>query len=93
LQSTIGGELYLQPCAIILKLEGSGGKCRCVEVAKGSEADPRPMPKLMALCNRMYGRDGSDSKSSERVREARESVTEFLLINHPLDCPVCDQAV
>jgi NADH-quinone oxidoreductase subunit G len=28
-----------------------------------------------------------NSKSSERVREARESVTEFLLINHPLDCP------
>jgi NADH-quinone oxidoreductase subunit G len=35
--------------------------------------------------------DGMEvNKSSERVREARESVTEFLLINHPLDCPVCD---
>jgi NADH-quinone oxidoreductase subunit G len=33
-----------------------------------------------------------NSKSSDRVKEARESVTEFLLINHPLDCPVCDQA-
>ncbi|MEY3500147.1 MAG: hypothetical protein RL308_1816, partial [Bacteroidota bacterium] len=33
-----------------------------------------------------------NSKSSERVTEARKSVTEFLLINHPLDCPVCDQA-
>jgi NADH-quinone oxidoreductase subunit G len=44
------------------KLEGSVGKCRCclVEVAKGSEADP--MPKLMALCNRMYGRDGSEQQ-------------------------------
>lgn len=29
---------------------------------------------------------------SKRVREARESVLEFLLINHPLDCPICDQA-
>lgn len=29
---------------------------------------------------------------SKRVRKARESVLEFLLINHPLDCPVCDQA-
>ena len=27
-----------------------------------------------------------------RVRDARESVLEFLLINHPLDCPICDQA-
>jgi NADH-quinone oxidoreductase subunit G len=26
------------------------------------------------------------------VRDARESVTEFLLLNHPLDCPICDQA-
>lgn len=29
---------------------------------------------------------------SKRVRKARESVLEFLLINHPLDCPICDQA-
>src|ERR1044072_9517104 len=28
---------------------------------------------------------------NKRVREARESVLEFLLINHPLDCPICDQ--
>jgi NADH-quinone oxidoreductase subunit G len=29
---------------------------------------------------------------SPMVRECREGVTEFLLINHPLDCPICDQA-
>jgi hypothetical protein len=28
---------------------------------------------------------------NKRVREARESILEFLLINHPLDCPICDQ--
>jgi NADH-quinone oxidoreductase subunit G len=28
---------------------------------------------------------------NKRVREARESIMEFLLINHPLDCPICDQ--
>lgn len=28
---------------------------------------------------------------SKRVRKARESVLEFLLSNHPLDCPICDQ--
>ena len=32
------------------------------------------------------------SETSERVREARDAVMEFLLANHPLDCPVCDQA-
>jgi len=32
------------------------------------------------------------SETSERVREARNAVMEFLLANHPLDCPVCDQA-
>jgi len=30
--------------------------------------------------------------STPMVKECRESVTEFLLINHPLDCPICDQA-
>jgi len=30
--------------------------------------------------------------SSEMVKESRNGVTEFLLINHPLDCPICDQA-
>src|SRR3546814_961250 len=29
--------------------------------------------------------------TSEKVKRAREGVMEFLLINHPLDCPICDQ--
>lgn len=29
---------------------------------------------------------------TERLREARENILEFLLLNHPLDCPICDQA-
>lgn len=29
--------------------------------------------------------------NTEKVKKARESVIEFLLINHPLDCPICDQ--
>jgi NADH-quinone oxidoreductase subunit G len=77
------------------KLEGSGGKCRTclVEVAAGSTADPRPMPKLVASCSTPV-MDGMvvKNKTSERVFENRGGVTEFLLINHPLDCPVCDQA-
>ena len=91
----IGGESVPPAMCYYSKLKGSGGKCRCclVEVSKGSEADPRPMPKLMASC--VTGvMDGMEVKSisSERVVDARKSVTEFLLINHPLDCPVCDQA-
>jgi NADH-quinone oxidoreductase subunit G len=77
------------------KLEGSGGKCRTclVQVTKGSEKDPRPMPKLVASC-RTNVMDGMEVRNttSPQVKEAREGVVEFLLINHPLDCPVCDQA-
>jgi NADH-quinone oxidoreductase subunit G len=77
------------------KLKGSGGKCRTclVEVSKGSGADPRPMPKLVASC-RTTVMDGMEVKNitSERVIDARKGVVEFLLLNHPLDCPVCDQA-
>lgn len=91
----IGGESVPPAMCYYSKLKGSGGKCRCclVEVSKGSDANPTPMPKLMASC--VTGvMDGMEVKSisSPRVQEARKSVTEFLLINHPLDCPVCDQA-
>jgi NADH-quinone oxidoreductase subunit G len=63
-----------------------------LEVAKEVTQIQRPMPKLMASC--VTGcMDGMEvnSKSSDRVKEARESVTEFFIINQ-LDCPVCDQA-
>jgi NADH-quinone oxidoreductase subunit G len=77
------------------KLEGTGGKCRTclVEVSKGSEKDPRPMPKLVASC-RTTIMDGMEVKNitSEKVVDARAGVVELLLINHPLDCPICDQA-
>jgi NADH-quinone oxidoreductase subunit G len=77
------------------KLQGSGGKCRTciVQVTKGSEKDPRPMPKLVASC-RTTVMDGMEVKNetSPIVQEARKGVVEILLINHPLDCPICDQA-
>lgn len=77
------------------KLSDCGGKCRCclVEVSKGSERDPRPMPKLQPSCVTAV-QDGMEVKSatSEKAIKARKSVTEFLLANHPLDCPICDQA-
>ncbi|MBK9737345.1 MAG: (2Fe-2S)-binding protein [Saprospiraceae bacterium] len=77
------------------KLEGSGGNCRTcmVQVTKGSEKDPRPMPKLMISC-RTTVMDGMEvrNETSPKAIEARKGVVEFLLINHPLDCPICDQA-
>jgi NADH-quinone oxidoreductase subunit G len=44
---------------------------------KRSEADPRPMPKLMASCVTCMDGMEVNSKSSPRVQEARKSVTEF----------------
>ena len=77
------------------KLKGSGGKCRTclVEVTKMSDDNPRPMPKLVASCQ-TFAMEGMEvaNDSSDRVKEARAGVVEFLLMNHPLDCPVCDQA-
>ncbi len=91
----IGGDVTPPAMCYYSKLKGSGGKCRTclVEVAAGSTADPRPMPKLVASC-RTTVMDGMIVKNitSERVTDARAGVVEFLLINHPLDCPVCDQA-
>jgi NADH-quinone oxidoreductase subunit G len=69
------------------------GNCRMclVEVAG--------MPKPVASCAMSVNdlrpsRDGTPPAiitSSETVKKAREGVLEFLLINHPLDCPICDQ--
>ena len=91
----IGGDLVPPAMCYYSKLKGSGGKCRTclVEVAAGSAKDPRPMPKLMVSCSTPV-QEGMVVKNltSPRVLEARKGVVEFLLINHPLDCPVCDQA-
>jgi NADH-quinone oxidoreductase subunit G len=91
----IGGDIVPPAMCYYSKLEGSGGKCRTclVKVSKGSEKDPRPMPKLVASC-RTTVMDGMEVQNitSPEVIEARKGVVEMLLINHPLDCPVCDQA-
>lgn len=91
----IGGDVTPPAMCYYSKLQGSGGKCRTclVEVAAGSTADPRPMPKLVASC-RTTVMDGMIVKNitSDKVKDARAGVVEFLLLNHPLDCPICDQA-
>jgi NADH-quinone oxidoreductase subunit G len=91
----IGGDVAPPAMCYYTPLKGSGGKCRTclVEVSKGSEKDPRPIPKLVASC-RTTVMDGMEVKNitSSKVLDARAGVVEFLLINHPLDCPICDQA-
>ena len=91
----IGGDIVPPAMCYYSSLEGSGGKCRTclVKVSKGSEKDPRPMPKLVASC-RTDVMDGMEVQNitSPEVLEARKGIVEFLLINHPLDCPICDQA-
>ncbi len=91
----IGGDAVPPAMCYYSKLPGTGGKCRTclVEVAAGSTADPRPIPKLVASCSTPV-QDGMvvNNKTSERVHNNRGGVVEFLLANHPLDCPICDQA-
>lgn len=91
----IGGKIVPPAMCYYTLLKGSGGKCRAclVKVTAGSAKDPRPMPKLVASCITPI-QDGMvvENTLSEQVLEARKGVVEMLLINHPLDCPVCDQA-
>ncbi|MEQ1497190.1 MAG: NADH-quinone oxidoreductase subunit NuoG [Novosphingobium sp.] len=62
------------------------GNCRMclVEVAPGP-------PKPQASCALPAAEGQVIKTDSEMVKKAREGVMEFLLINHPLDCPICDQ--
>ncbi len=61
------------------------GNCRMclVEMEKA--------PKLIASCAMPAGDGMVIHTNSDKVRRGREGVLEFTLINHPLDCPVCDQ--
>ncbi len=91
----IGGDVVPPAMCYYSKLESTGGYCRTcmVKVTAGSTADPRPMPKLVVSCRTLV-MDGMivENITNPGVLEARKGVVEFLLINHPLDCPVCDQA-
>ena len=62
------------------------GNCRMclVEIEK--------MPKLQIACSTVASEGMSVLTQSEKVKKARKDVLEFLLINHPVDCPICDQA-
>jgi NADH-quinone oxidoreductase subunit G len=61
------------------------GNCRMclVEIEKA--------PKLVSSCTMPLMDGMSIITNSEKVKAGRKGVMEFLLINHPLDCPICDQ--
>src|SRR6202045_1641789 len=67
------------------KLGQPVGACRmCLVEVEG-------IPKLQTGCSTPV-KDGMVVNTlSERVKAAQRSVVEFLLVNHPLDCPVCDK--
>ncbi len=62
------------------------GNCRMclVDIAKN--------PKLQIACNTRAMEGMVVSTTSEKTRVAQKAVLELLLVNHPIDCPVCDQA-
>ncbi|MFH1538114.1 MAG: 2Fe-2S iron-sulfur cluster-binding protein, partial [bacterium] len=62
------------------------GTCRMclVEVEKA--------PKLMTACCTTAGDGMAVHTNTEKVRQGRRAILEFLLLSHPVDCPICDQA-
>ena len=64
-----------------LSLQGACRMC-LVEIEK--------MPKLQTACTTTVGEGMIVTTESEKIKQARKSMLELLLANHPLDCPVCD---
>ena len=86
----------------------SPGNCRMCLVQMGMPPRPAPgedpkygedgyqeigwMPRPVIACANTVGENMGIRTGGDLVEKSRESVMEFLLINHPLDCPICDQA-
>ncbi len=86
----------------------SPGNCRMCLVQMGMPSRPAPghhisfgddgfqkigwMPRPVISCANTVAENMGIRTSGDLVEECRNGVMEFLLINHPLDCPICDQA-
>jgi NADH-quinone oxidoreductase subunit G len=67
------------------KLGAPVGACRmCLVEIEG-------IPKLQTACSTAVKDGMAVVTSSDRVKQAQNAIVEFLLVNHPLDCPVCDK--
>lgn len=73
------------PCFCYHEKLSIAGNCRICLVEVNSSG------KLELSCSLTIRSDMIIKTKSKRVSKARESILEFLLINHPLDCPICDQ--
>ncbi len=80
-----GGDVEIPVFCYEPKLGGPVGACRmCLVEVEG-------IPKLQTACSTPI-RDGMVVYTqTDRVKEAQNAIVEFLLVNHPLDCPVCDK--
>jgi len=66
--------------------------CRMCLVDVVDLGNGRPAPKLQTACSVDATEGMKIETSNHKVEEGRKLVNEFLLINHPLDCPICDQS-
>ena len=73
-----------------LSLAGACRMCMCeIGMASPPGQPPRP-PAMMTSCTTRVSNGMTINTMAPGALKAREGVIEFLLINHPLDCPVCD---
>lgn len=73
------------PCFCYHESLSIAGNCRMCLVEVSTSV------KLVASCAMPLADGMKVFTNTVRVKKARESVLEFLLVNHPLDCPICDQ--
>ncbi len=66
-------------------------KLRVVGSCRMCQVEVQGTPKLVISCATPVADGMEVFTASERVKKARNAVLEFLLLNHPLDCPVCDK--
>ncbi|MGB4782559.1 MAG: molybdopterin-dependent oxidoreductase [Candidatus Methylomirabilis sp.] len=66
-------------------------KLRVVGSCRMCQVEVQGTPKLVISCATPVAEGMEVFTASERVKKARNAVLEFLLLNHPLDCPVCDK--
>jgi NADH-quinone oxidoreductase subunit G len=67
-------------------------QCRQCLVEITDMGNGRGMPKLQTACSTPAAEKMKVSSVSEKAHWGQTLVNEFLLVNHPLDCPICDQA-
>ena len=84
-----GGEARRRARAALLLPPGAAGRRRVPHVPRRSREGARSWRRRAP---RRWPKGRWCTSTRQKALEARKGVLEFLLINHPLDCPICDQA-